>query len=867
MALIESYSAFLTSLQSAKFEALWPAQRHILDQYGTFEGKSDVGIELPTGAGKTLIALLVAEAWRRAGKTAAILSANKTLARQMDAEARALGIPSVLMQGKGSDIPGSDKRAYQRSNAIAIMNYWVYFNQRPVIDPASLLIMDDAHLAEHALNSLFSVEIDRFKHEVLFRTLVSELSERFPEYSVLADALVPNPPKDSTPELLSFIDQDAIADRLREIVGVSGALASDMDLSFRWGRLRNLLRESNIYISSTKIWIRPYIFPLLGIEHYSDVKQCLYVSATIGDPADLSRRLGVRQITKIPVDAAYSERTSGRRFIVTTRVPDESEPVHANVQAALARAVEIHPKSVWLCASASERDKYQTAFADWLNKKGLINHRIWTLSPLGDELEQFKAAPEGHLFVSGRYDGMDFKADECRLVVVTSLPRAINIQEEFISKYLRDSGFMRHRLNQRIVQSLGRCNRGDSDFGVYILADRRFATHFGRDSNRVGIPSDMIAEIDMAQDTAEMAPEDLTARVDAFMKQQFEDYDHALAKYKLDLPKPRSESPLSDTSEAEVLGWKALMSQNYDLAAARFEAVWKEAEKAHLREIGAFHKWNWAKAVYLQSLLGEVNAKSKSLVLLDEAVTRGGVSSWFNRMRASLNRARAASANGAALPIEYQAYLFRAFDDQLEGLGTKGNRFERFCKKVSDGLGSESHNEFNEALETLGTVLGFDADRPKYQAATDNRWRGTFGNDKELFAFEVKVEHEDGNEITAYHVGQAHNQRLRAEHEFKALGYSVRGAIITHLTAINATAKSSAGPVRIIEKNAVMSLWERIRVMLSLYRDKWSLDDIPARLVAVEAVRALSPPTGWLLRALDADTLFIGADLLLKEWS
>jgi superfamily II DNA or RNA helicase len=55
----------------------------------------DVGIELPTGAGKTLIALLVAEAWRRAGKRVVILSANKTLARQMDSDVP----PSTLNRG------------------------------------------------------------------------------------------------------------------------------------------------------------------------------------------------------------------------------------------------------------------------------------------------------------------------------------------------------------------------------------------------------------------------------------------------------------------------------------------------------------------------------------------------------------------------------------------------------------------------------------------------------------------------------------------------------------------------------------------------------------------------------------------------
>lgn len=65
------------------------------------------------------------------------------------------------------------------------MNYWVYFNQRPVVDPADLLVMDDAHLSEHCLHSLCLVELNRYQHEILSKDLVTEIEARFPEYSIL----------------------------------------------------------------------------------------------------------------------------------------------------------------------------------------------------------------------------------------------------------------------------------------------------------------------------------------------------------------------------------------------------------------------------------------------------------------------------------------------------------------------------------------------------------------------------------------------------------------------------------------------------------------------------------------------------------
>lgn len=869
MALISDYSDFLASFRSHKFKKLRPAQTHILEQYGSYEPKPDVAIELPTGAGKTLIALLIAEAWRKNGNKAAILSANKTLARQMQQEAEALKIPSVLMEGRRVDIPAADIRAYQRAQKIAIMNYWVYFNQNPAIDPADLLVMDDAHLAEHCLHSLFSVQIGRHSHEALFKTVVSEVLDRFPEYSVLSDALAPSFSTPGTPpELLSFMDQDTIADRVREIVEASPAIKTDADLAFRWKRMRNSLREANFYFGVDQVWIRPYVYPLIGFSHYQDTKQRLYVSATIGDPGDLSRRLGVRPIVKIPVDAAHSQKTAGRRLVIMNRLEEQETDIPHRLEVALLTVLKIHPKSVWLCSSQAEAEKFKAIVSQWLNGNGLVGHPTWVLTALGDEIDQFKASKKGHLFVGGRFDGMDFRGDECRLVVLTTLPRAINVQEEFISAYLRDAGFMRRRLNQRIVQALGRCNREDSDFGVYVLADKRFATYFGRDANRESVPSNMVAEIDMAQDLAEISEDDLCRCIRAFLKEDFSNYDAELRKYKEMLPKSKPASPVIDSSANEVVGWAALFgNQNYDLAADRFEECWTACEAGNLVEIGAFWKWNWAKAVYLQSLLGDPTAREKALELTEEAIMRGGVSSWFNRLRASVNRARAATkAKAQSPPNEYGAALIRSFDDHLENLGAKGPKFDLFCNRITACLNSEKHDEYCEGLQKLGNVLAYQATRPKYKTATDNRWRGTFGNCKELITFEVKIEHSIGGEITPTHLGQAHNQLNRAIAEFEQLGYSTRGAIVTHLTAIDPAAKSSAGAIRLVTKSGVSELWEKVRLLLSRYRQGWSLDDIPARLRAANAILAKCPHTGWLPKVLNEDRLFSDGKQLLSGW-
>ena len=863
----QDYAAFLASFASSKFSTLWPAQEYVLNCYASnIVDSKDIAVELPTGAGKTLIALLIAEAWRQEDKKVAILSANKTLARQMVLEAQSLNIPVVLMEGKGSTIPAADKRAYQRARRIAVMNYWVYFNQNPIIDPADLLIMDDAHLAEHCLHSLYSVEIDRYAHENLFKSLVTELQARFSGYAVLADALAEHVPESFTSELLSFLDQQAVIDRFREIVDASPDLQKDTDLRFRWNRLRWKLLDANIYLSQNTIWIRPYVYPLIANPQYDQTQQRLYMSATIGDTSDLSRRLGSKPIEKIPIPPEYQEKTSGRRFVIMGTMEEEVLP--SRITTILAAALRIHPKSVWLCSSKAEALAYQQAVSEWLNSHGFVGHPTWLLTPLGEEIDEFKKASQGHLFVAGRFDGMDFRADECRIVILTTLPRATDLQEAFIVSYLRDATFMNKRLNQRIVQALGRCNRSRDDYGLYILADQRFATYFSPESSREGLPRNIIAEIDMAQDAAENDLEEVEREVEQFLHQNFARYDEQMGTYLEDVQiqaGPTASAP--DTSSNEVLGWTALFEyHNYNIAADRFEECWSAFRDSPLLALGGFHGWNWAKALYLQSLQGDAAATEKSLRVLEDAIQKGGgQSGWFNRMRASLNRAKhVADPLQQITPLEYTSELLRAFDTILERLGTRGDRFEQWCGRLTTLLESDNHKQYQEGLEQLGNLLGYHARRPKNSAAADCLWRGVFGNAMEVITFEAKIEHDSSQLLAAKDIGQAHNQRARAEREFP--GYTVRETIVTHLTALAPDAESSAGSVKIVEKGAVLALWERAKLVLSRYRDGWSLDDVTVRQVAAQTIRSNLPKTGWFIKALDTGERFISAEQLCAEW-
>jgi hypothetical protein len=240
---------------------------------------------------------------------------------------------------------------------------------------------------------------------------------------------------------------------------------------------------------------------------------------------------------------------------------------------------------------------------------------------------------------------------------------------------------------------------------------------------------------------------------------------------------------------------------------------WDIARSANLLEIGALYGWQWAKALYLQSLLGEPTARERALTIFEEAIRRGGRSAWFNRMRASLNRARRVSVSIEMVRDDYAVHLFQVFDDILENLGVRSNRFDKWCMSITDRLQSDSHAQFQEGLENLGRVLGYNATRPRYDTATDCRWRGVF-----------------------------------------------------HLTELAREAEASAGAIKIIPKTAILALWDRVRLVLSLYRDGWSLHDIPARRSSAERIHDRLPATGWLIRTIDNEARFLNEEQILAEW-
>ncbi|AYF78467.1 hypothetical protein D7D52_36780 [Nocardia yunnanensis] len=182
----------LAGLSSKRFSTLRPAQAHVLERFAELDHDAtpDIAVELPTGEGKTLMALLIADWALDNGMSVAYLTGNKLLATQVQAEGCTL--PGIdVHRFESGYYPGARVADYHQAQAVGAMNYWAYFNHSPKVEP-ELVIFDDAHLAEQPLAGLFTLRIPRAAGGgtglyreicgIAIETLFEEMASRFTTY-------------------------------------------------------------------------------------------------------------------------------------------------------------------------------------------------------------------------------------------------------------------------------------------------------------------------------------------------------------------------------------------------------------------------------------------------------------------------------------------------------------------------------------------------------------------------------------------------------------------------------------------------------------------------------------------------------------
>ena len=446
-------------------DSIFNYQSDMIDLYLKEEKDvKDIALELPTGTGKTLIGVLIGEFRRRKNKEKILyLCPNKQLVNQtVRHSTEDYGIKATAFNGKVKDYSPADKLAFTRAETIAVAPYSSLFNSNPFFADADIIIFDDAHSGESYVASNWTINIDREKDRELYFTLADnfqtylekELYERMLSPSSEADKywfdMIPNLNMVSQSFTISKIFNDYISK------------VPDTQIRYAWSMLQSHINSCNIFISCGEIVIRPFIPPTLDFSPFKNAKQRIYMSATLGKSGELERSFGVPEIKKLPMVKDWENKTIGRRFFMfplASFTDDKLEKVLLAIINKVNRSLII-----------VNDDRTQSIFKELVEKD--TEREVFTAKDIEFSKKDFIESDKAVAIIANRFDGIDFPNEECRMEILFDLQSATHIQEKFLTTRMCSTVLFAERIRTRLVQALGRCTRGNTDYAaVCIVGD------------------------------------------------------------------------------------------------------------------------------------------------------------------------------------------------------------------------------------------------------------------------------------------------------------------------------------------------------------------------------------------------------------
>lgn len=803
---------------------LWSHQADILRDYKEkAETTADVALELPTGAGKTLVGLLLAEYRRRAlGQRVAYVCPNRLLAEQVGDKAADYGIKAHVFVRAQRDWDAGDFTEYARAQAIAITSYASIFNTNPRLSDAQTLILDDAHAAESSVASLWSVEASR--GEPLYSALRDLLAPVLP--AAIAERLADegaHPWDRSSVEILGPHELAPRADLVREALNVH----AEGNAAYSMTMIDENIEQCVAYISWQQILIRPFIAPTRVHHPFADARQRVYMSATLGEGGELERAFGVSGIARLPVPKGWDEHGSGRRFFMFPNASMEPDDADDFVAAAIFRA----GRAVVLTPTTTEAER----FAERCVPAGT---KVLRAAEVERDQALFTGEPRAVLLAPNRYDGMDFANDACRLVVLSGLPSGTHLQERFLMDKLNAERVLSERLRTRILQGSGRCTRNALDYAAVVIRGEPLTDFLARADSVKPMQPEIQAEIEVGFRNSDSNEADPLEYLDSFLNQ---DPDWAEAdEFIRNLTDETSRTPAANSDElanaarAEVEAWCAAWRGEME------EAVGRAREAADLLEGGASLRpyrafWLFLAASWATSVAADATSRARAEALAKDAVEAARALMWRPRLGSPAmppRRAVEASSQG------------RRAAALLGTLGLRGRRFEDRCSALVAGLREGDPPLFERRLCELGELLGFDALHPDGQAQPDGVWRD---DDRAWLLFEAKTDVSPVNAISVADVRQAGTHEAWVRTQF---GWSEPAYVSTYLvcdrTTVDRTAADLARVLFVVPRGHIVGIAEEAVAMFRALRVEapgLSTEELSTRFTVEFATRKLDVDT------------------------
>lgn len=700
-------------------------QTDALRDYIKFQDKTDIACELPTGTGKTTVGLLIAE-WRRrqTGEKVAYLTLTNQLAKQVLREAENLGIECANLIGTKESRDAGEVGRYTMGRAIGVTTFSNLFNVNPVVQASNLLVFDDAHSGEHSVVSMWTVKIDAEDHKAIYQEVLAALRPSLSEsqYRVVTD--------EREYVAVELADVHTRADVLTNITVVLDD-ANESSIHFPWTVIRNNLIACLFFVSVREIVIRPIAPPTHTHAPFSETKQRIYMSATLGGEGDLLRGYGVTSIETIRVKHAQW----GRRYIFMPSLYFEEDEC-PEVVSSIWNGMSTH-RALILAPSFPIANNTFDSLSTGMNPSPA---KLFA-SDIENSLGPFTASESAVLCLAGRYDGVDLPGDDCRLLVMAESPGAIGALERHLREHWKLGPLLRRRERTRLIQGMGRCTRDATDFAVIILLGQSLIDSITPPAFSKKLPGEIQRELAWGLEQGEVAREDSDALTEMVVglltdEEYRKNANESIAE--MDIPNQISdELGDEDSGKAEVLYLRAMWSDDYTGA---YQIARRIADDINKPELAGYRAW-W---LFLASIAAQAGGETAGEIdSLKRAKAIGINSGFLDSLLRLRSKVTAIDDNDITQDVQAESIW-----NQLVSWGWQGPAFKKKLDEMMTGLSQpDNYTKFHIGMERLGQCLGAEVIRSTADGAPDVVW---IFHDR-CYTFEAKA----GTQLSKKYVLQA----------------------------------------------------------------------------------------------------------------
>jgi hypothetical protein len=737
---------------------LWDGQAQALSAWHQRRSENDNLVLLNTGAGKTIVGLLIAESLRRETRGNVVyLCPTNDLINQVSKEASKLGLQYTI---RSSSEWSND--LYDRGQAVCITNYQALLNSRTLFRNdrgPNAVVLDDAHVAEGVIRDQFTLRVTAGDHGQLFQSLKATIlaHEQDASYRAKIEQTFSGTGVYST----ILISPAFGRERHAEITELFRTLVDkdDASLTFPLGHLYGKWALCAFTISRNSIEVSPPVLPTLALRVFQDpAVRRVYLSATLGQAVDFAKAFGKEIDAPIrpDVDAGNGERL----ILFSSRLGGEK----AEAQ---------------LVDQAASIDKILIAVP---NNQGAERWKGFGSPPRSDrfstELDAFRNHKgRGAFILVGRYDGIDLPQETCRLMALDGVPRGTSLLERYCWEYLDLKADLRSRIATRITQLFGRIIRGRVDNGCFLILSRDLNVWLSDDRNLALLPDLLSAQILLGLYVHEKLGVDNPEKAKALIAQVLGRDDGWVNSYRQWVNSQAVDARIREKATDQQLTIKdaALRWVQY------WSALWAGDDPGKIGRLRDAIEGLLARLAAADSRgAGWLN------IWLGSQYLAGGEDSL-----ALDHFARARSRLLTELPLPYPVIDKGGLsEDKISPMGKVmlelfrggvvdiNNRIQRDDRALAPLTGEPcSTNEYEEALKHLGERLGFLSSRPDNEQGTgpDVLWR--CAETKKAIAFEAKTE-KTTDIYTKADIGQAHQHIQWLEDNekgFKSLGVVLIG--------------------------------------------------------------------------------------------